>query len=97
MKNIKLLGNKVKDKTKKLLKSVKWMRALGLGFKKIILPITSAYFTGGAAFIPFLAQELSKVNPKDLIDKFSGEKGETFLNEIIDKKEDDEITLVREF
>ncbi|MBK9672789.1 MAG: NTPase [Bacteroidetes bacterium] len=93
----KTIGNKVKDKTKKLLKSVKWMRALGLGFKKIILPITSAYFTGGAAFIPFLAQELSKVNPKDLIDKFSGEKGETFLNEIIDKKEDDEITLVREF
>src|SRR4030042_3229381 len=29
----KTFGNKVKDKTTKLFKSVKWMRVLGLGFK----------------------------------------------------------------
>ncbi|HSH64256.1 MAG TPA: P-loop NTPase fold protein [Bacteroidia bacterium] len=52
----KTIGNKVKDKTKKLLKSVKWMRALGFGFKKIILPTAAAYFTGGISLIPFLAQ-----------------------------------------
>lgn len=93
----KTIGNKVKDKTKKLLNSVKWMRALGLGFKKVILPAASAYFTGGVSLIPFLAQELSKVDPKDLIDKLSSEKGEAFLKEIIDTKEEDETTLVRDF
>lgn len=93
----KTIGNKVKDKTKKLLKSVKWMRALGFGFKKVILPTASAYFTGGISLIPFLAQELSKVDPKDLTEKLSVEKAEDFLKQIIDTKEDDETTLVRDF
>ncbi|MFO0355987.1 MAG: P-loop NTPase fold protein [Sphingobacteriaceae bacterium] len=93
----KTIGNKVKDKTKKLLKSVKWMRTLGFGFKKVVLPSAAAYFTGGVSLIPFLAQELSKVDPKDLTDKLTGEKAEDFLKEIINTKEEDETTLVRAF
>jgi predicted KAP-like P-loop ATPase len=93
----KTIGNKVKDKTKKLLKSVKWMRVLGLGFKKVVLPAASAYFTGGASLIPMLAEGLSKANPKELADKLADEEGENFLKEIIDNNEEDETTLVRDF
>ncbi len=93
----KTLGNKVKDSTSKLLKSVNWMRILGLGFKKVILPTAAAYFTGGLSLIPFLAQEFSQIDKKELVDKLSGDKAEEFLKEIIKKKEDDPSTLVREF
>ena len=48
---------KVKEKAKKLLKSVNWMRVLGFGFKNVALPIATAYATGGASLIPLLAQK----------------------------------------
>lgn len=93
----KTLGNKVKDESKKLLKSVKWMRALGLGFKKIVLPSAAAYFTGGISLVPYLLQEFAKVSPTDLTAKLSGKEGEDFLTEIIQKQQDEDSTLVREF
>lgn len=93
----KTLGNKVKDSASKLLKSVKWMRLLGLGFKKIVLPTTAAYLTGGLSLIPFLVDEFSKIGNKELADKLSGENAEAFLKEIFEKKEDDKAMLVREF
>jgi predicted KAP-like P-loop ATPase len=95
--NHKTIGNKVKDSASKLLRSVKWMRVLGLGFKKVILPTAATYFTGGLSLIPFLAHEFSQIDKKDLVEKLSGDKAETFLKEIIEKKEDEKITLVREF
>lgn len=73
------------------------MRTLGLGFKKIVLPTAAAYFTGGLSLIPFLTQEFSKIDKKDLAEKLSSEKAGEFLKEIIDKKEEDKTTLVREF
>src|SRR5688572_2378862 len=79
----KTLGNKIKDESKKLIKSVKWMRALGLGFKNIVLPSAAAYFTGGLSLVPFLMQEFAKVKPADLATKLSGKEGEEFLTEII--------------
>jgi hypothetical protein len=93
----KTIGNKVKDKTTKLLKSVRWMRVLGLGFKKVVLPTAAAYFTGGLSLIPFLAQELSRLDPKSLSENLSGDKAEEFLEEIAKKYQEDDSTLVREF
>ncbi|AXP82144.1 KAP family P-loop domain protein [Mariniflexile rhizosphaerae] len=93
----KTIGNKVKDKTKKLFKSVKWMRLLGLSFKKVIVPGASAYLTGGASLLPFLVNEFSQLQPKDVAEKLTGEGAEDFLKEIIKKNEDEEVTIVREF
>jgi len=93
----KTIGIKVKDNAVKLLKSVRWMRILGLGFKKVILPTAAAYFTGGLSLIPFLAQEFSQINKTELAEKLTGDKAEEFLKEVIKKKEDDTNTLVREF
>lgn len=91
------LGNKVKENTKKLFKSVKWMRLLGLSFKKVIVPSASAYLTGGASLLPFLVNEFSQLKPSDLAKKLTGEGAESFLKDIIKKKEDEEVTIVREF
>ncbi|MCU0440447.1 MAG: KAP family NTPase [Raineya sp.] len=93
----KSFGNEIKDETVKLFKSVKWMRLLGLSFKKVILPGAAAYLTGGASLIPFLANEFTKLQPKDLAEKLSGEDGENFLKDIIQKNEEDELMMVREF
>ncbi len=93
----KTIGNKIKDSASKLLKSVKWMRMLGLGFKKVVLPTAAAYFTGGLSFIPFLAKEFSQIDKKDIAEKLSGEKAEDFLKEIIKKDDSETNTLVREF
>lgn len=93
----KTLGNKIQDESKKLLKSVKWMRALGLGFKNIVLPSAAAYFTGGISLVPYLLQEFSKVNPSDLAAKLSGKQGEEFLTDLVKKQENEDSTLVREF
>ncbi len=93
----KTIGNKVKDKTVKLFKSVKWMRLLGLSFKKVIVPGAATYLTGGASLLPFLINEFSQLQPKDLADKLTGEGAEDFLKDIIKKNEDEEVTIVREF
>ncbi|MCP1994685.1 P-loop NTPase fold protein [Flavobacterium sp. HSC-61S13] len=93
----KTLGSKVKDETSKLFKSVKWMRLMGLGFKKIAVPAANAYLTGGVSLIPYLLREFSQLDATELSDKLQGEEAENFLNSIIRKNEDDEITMVREF
>ncbi|GAA5029227.1 ATPase [Marivirga lumbricoides] len=93
----KTIGNKVKDQTTKLLKSVDWMRVLGLSFKKIIIPGAMAYSTGGLSLIPCFMGEFSKLDPKELGDKLQGEDAEDFLSGIIKKNEHEDTTLVREF
>lgn len=93
----KTLGNKVKDKTTKLLKSVNWMRVLGLGFKKVLLPATSAYLTGGASIIPSLLSSFSSINPKDLADKLTGDGAEEYLKGLMKDDVEEDSTLVREF
>lgn len=96
----KTFGNKVKDKTTKLFKSVKWMRVLGLGFKKVVLPTAAAYFSGGTSLLlPILAEQLSKAtgSPEDLIKKLHGEGSEEYLKSLIKENQDDEYTLVRDF
>ncbi len=93
----KTIGNKVKDKTAKLLKSVKWMRLLGLSFKKVIVPGAAAFLTGGASLLPFLMNEFSQLSKEDLAEKLKGDDAEDFLKDIIEKNEDKEVTVVREF
>lgn len=95
----KKISTKIKEHTTKLLKSVNWMRVLGLGFKKIAIPAATAYFTGGLSLIPYLAGELQKMDPTDLAQKLQGEDGENVLKSLLkEKKEEvDETTLIREF
>lgn len=93
----KTIGNKVKDITTKLLKSVKWMRLLGLSFKKVIVPGAAAFLSGGVSFLPFLMNEFSQLSKVDLADKLKSEDAEKFLKDIIKKNEDKEVTIVREF
>lgn len=93
----KTLGSKVKDETVKLFKSVKWMRLMGLGFKKIAVPAATAYLTGGVSLIPYLLSEFSQIEPAELANKLKGDDAGNFLSCIIKKNEEDEITMVREF
>ena len=93
----KKLGSKVKKKTVNLIRSVKWMRALGFGFKKIAIPTAAAYFTGGISLIPFLLQEFSNFKPEELAKKLTGEKADEFLKEVLSKQQEEDSTLVRQF
>lgn len=93
----KTIGDKVKDNTVKLFKSVRWMRLLGLSFKKVIIPGASAFITGGVSLLPFLVNEFSQLDPNDLAEKLQGDGAEVFLKDIIKKNEDEEVTVVREF
>lgn len=95
----KKIGATVVEETKKLLRSVNWMRVLGLGFKKIAIPAATAYLSGGASLVPFLAGELKKLDPKQLAEKFHGDEGGNFLQELLkEKKEEvDETMVIRDF
>lgn len=93
----KLLKAKIEELPAKLLRSVKWMRVVGLAFKKVVLPTASAFLTGGVSLIPFLLQEFSKFDAKELANKLSGDKAEEFLKDIIKKNDVEETALIREF
>lgn len=93
----KTIGNKVKNKTAKLLKSVKWMRLLGLSFKKVIIPGAAGFFSGGVSLLPYLMNEFSQHSKEELAEKLKGDEAEEFLKDIIKKNEDKEVTIVREF
>lgn len=93
----KKLAPKIKDETVKLLRSVNWMRVLGLGFKKVVLPSAAAYFTGGASMIPFLMNEFSKLKGDELVEKLKGDEAESFLQSIIKKNGEEDSKLIREF
>ena len=79
----KRFAPEVKQKAKKLIKSVNWMRILGLGFKNIALPVASAYLTGGVSILPFLAGKLSKIDSSDIIDNLKGDEAEGFLKSLV--------------
>jgi hypothetical protein len=94
----KKIKSKVKDQTKKLLKSVDWMRVVGFGFKNIVVPMASTYLTGGISLIPQIALGLSSINGKELTDKIkSGEIEELLKSFLKDKANEEEPILVRNF
>ncbi|WP_431136948.1 KAP family P-loop NTPase fold protein [Psychroserpens mesophilus] len=94
----KRFGPEIKQKAKKLINSVNWMRILGLGFKNIALPVAEAYLTGGVSILPFLAGKLSKIESSDIVKKLKGDEAEDFLKSLVkDVPEEDPSMLVREF
>ncbi|WP_394970959.1 P-loop NTPase fold protein [uncultured Croceitalea sp.] len=94
----KKFGPEIKEKAKKLLKSVNWMRILGLGFKHIAIPAVSAYATGGVSLIPFLAEKFSQINPEDISELLQGDKSEEFLKSLTKEiPEEEKSMLVRKF
>lgn len=96
-KNKKLCA-RIEDQITKLRKSVSWMRAIGLGFRKIVLPAAAAYFTGGLSLIPYLTGELQKLKPEEIAAKLQGEGAEEFIKSIMKEKDHEQESIaVREF
>lgn len=94
----KRFGTAVKDKAKKLLKSVNWMRVLGLGFKNVAIPAATAYMTGGISLIPYLAKQFGSLDTEGILNKLKGDKPEEFLKSILREEDTQEKSmLVREF
>ena len=76
------IKNNIKEKAKKLWRSIDWMRGAGMVMKNIAFPAVSAYFTGGFSLVPFLSQKASEygIDSKEkLIDKLQSDKGSEFF------------------
>ncbi len=87
----KEIKDTIKEKAKKLWKSIDWIRGAGMAMKNVALPAVSAYFTGGLSLIPFAVQKLTEWgdNPEEIIEKLKSEQGqETFKAFIKESKED---------
>lgn len=83
----------VREKAKKLWKSIDWMRGAGMIMKNIALSAVSAYFTGGLSLIPFGMQKLSEwgVDSQDkLIAKLQSPEGAEFFNSLQKSEEEKE-------
>lgn len=92
----------IKDKAKKLWKSIDWMRGAGMVMKNIAIPAASAYFTGGFSLIPFLSNKASEfgIDSKDgLISKLQSAEGEDFFKSLQKTEEESEskTNLVADF
>lgn len=92
----------VKEKSKKLWKSIDWMRGAGMLLKNIALPAVSAYFTGGTSLIPYTVQKMSEWSddPNQIIEKLQSEEGQKlFQSFILENKEDNhsKVNAVAEF
>lgn len=82
----------IKEKAKKLWKSIDWIRGAGMVMKNVALPAVSAYFTGGLSLLPFAIQKLTEWgdNPEKIIEKLKSEEGqETFKAFLKENKEGD--------
>lgn len=93
----KKIFEKIKDQSKKLLKSVDWMRVAGFSFKNIIIPAAGAYLTGGLSLVPQLAQGLATLNPKDLVTKIKSGEAEELLKSFLKNSSNEAPILVRNF
>lgn len=79
------LKNTVKEKSKKLWKSIDWMRGAGMVMKNVALPAVSAYFTGGLSLVPFAIQKLTEWgdNPEKIIEKLQTDEGKEIYKAFI--------------
>ncbi|KGK31630.1 P-loop NTPase fold protein [Cellulophaga sp. E6(2014)] len=85
----------VKEKAKKLWKSINWMRGAGMVLKNVALPAVSAYFTGGLSLAPFAMQKLSEWNvdsPEKLIEKLNSDEGEDFFKSLQKESDVEKVT-----
>jgi hypothetical protein len=91
----------VKEKAKKLWKSIDWMRGAGMVLKNIALPAVSAYFTGGISLAPYAIKKISELgidSPEKLIEKLQSADGKEFFESIRKEEEKEEKTnLISEF
>lgn len=92
----------VKEKAKKLWKSIDWMRGAGMVMKNIALPAVSAYFTGGLSLIPFGIQKLTENgldSPDKLITKLQSEEGTEFFKSLqkAEKEQQEKTNTVADF
>ena len=82
----------IKEKAKKLWKSVDWMRGAGMVMKNVALPAVSAYFTGGLSLVPFAIQKLTEWgdNPEQIIEKLQSDEGKEIYKAFVkERKEED--------
>ncbi|MEX6689197.1 P-loop NTPase fold protein [Danxiaibacter flavus] len=82
----------IKEKARKLWKSINWMRGAGMVMKNVALPAVSAYFTGGLSLVPFAIQKITEWgdNPEKIIEKLKSEEGKEIYNAFVkDRKEKD--------
>lgn len=82
----------IKEKAKKLWRSIDWMRGAGMVMKNVALPAVTAYFTGGLSLVPFAIQKLAEWgnNPEIIIKKLQSDEGkEIFKSFIKEGKEND--------
>ncbi len=92
----------VKEKAKKLWKSIDWMRGAGMIMKNIALPAVSAYFSGGLSLLPFAAQKLSEWgidSQEKLIAKLQSPEGADFFKSLgkDDVEKDNRTNIVANF
>jgi len=90
------LKNTIKEKAKKLWKSVDWMRGAGMVMKNIALPAVSAYFTGGISLVPYAIQKLSEWsdNPEKIIEKLQTEEGKAIYKSFIKERKEENSTSI---
>jgi predicted KAP-like P-loop ATPase len=92
----------IKEKAKKLWKSIDWMRGAGMILKNVALPAVSAYFTGGLGLIPSLYEKISEWgdNPGKIIEKLQSEEGKEIYKSFIkqtQEENEDKTNAVAEF
>lgn len=88
----KEIKDTIKEKAKKLWKSVDWIRGAGMVMKNVALPAVSAYFTGGLGLAPFAIQKLAEWgdDPEKIIERLQSEEGKEIYKAFVKQgKEDD--------
>lgn len=92
----------VKEKAKKLWKSIDWMRGAAMIMKNIALPAVSAYFTGGLSLIPLGIQKMAEFgldSPQKMIAKLQSEEGSEFFKSLqkTEEEQEDKTNAVADF
>ena len=75
----------IKEKAKKLWKSIDWMRGAGMVLKNVALPAVSAYFTGGISLVPYAIQKITEWgdNPEEIIKKLQSDEGKEIFEAFV--------------
>lgn len=81
----------IKEKAKKLWKSIDWMRGAGMILKNVALPAVSAYFTGGLGLMPSLYEKISEWgdNPEKIIEKLQSKEGKEIYESFIKQTQEE--------
>lgn len=106
LENNKKISSQVKDaikeKSKKLWKSIDWMRGAGMVLKNVALPAVSAYFSGGLSLVPFAIHKISEWddNPEKIIEILQSEEGKEIYKSFVNQGKEESknaINAVAEF